>query len=86
MAAVLVAGFSLNLAMGRSSFAVPLIYHLHGVVFFGWIGLFVAQTSLMARGNTALHRRLGWLSVLMVPLMVVPFAISRRNACTVREC
>jgi len=71
MAAVLVAGFSLNLAMGRSSFAVPLIYHLHGVVFFGWIGLFVAQTSLMARGNTALHRRLGWLSVLMVPLMVV---------------
>jgi hypothetical protein len=22
----------------------------------------------------------------MVPLMVVPFAISRRNACAVREC
>lgn len=71
MAAVLVAGFSINLAMGRSSFDVPLIYHLHAIVFFGWIALFVTQTALMAGGNAALHRRLGWLSTLMVPLMVL---------------
>jgi hypothetical protein len=71
MAAVLVAGFSLNLAMGRSSFALPLIYHVHGVVFFGWIALVLTQTWLMASGNAALHKRLGWLSVLWVPAMVV---------------
>jgi hypothetical protein len=71
MAAVLVAGFTFQLAMGRSSFAVPLIYHLHGVAFFGWIALFLTQTWLMASGNVALHKRLGWLSALWVPVMVV---------------
>ncbi|MFM5949284.1 MAG: hypothetical protein ACKOPM_08640 [Novosphingobium sp.] len=67
---VLVAGFSIQLAAGRSSFAVPLIYHLHGVVFFGWVVLFLTQSFLVASGNVALHRRLGWLSALWVPLMV----------------
>jgi hypothetical protein len=84
ISAVLVAGFTLNLALGRSSFAVPLIYHVHAVIFFGWIALFLAQTSLMARGNRALHRRLGWLAALWVPAMVVAgiamtIASMRRN-------
>ena len=70
MGAVIVAGFSLHLAMGRSTFAVPLIYHVHGVVFFGWVALLVTQSALVAGGNVALHRRLGWLSVLWIPLMV----------------
>jgi hypothetical protein len=71
MAATLVAGFVFQLAMGRSSFAVPLVYHLHAFVFFGWIALVLTQTWLMASGNAALHRRLGWLSTLWVPVMVV---------------
>ncbi|MBN8484158.1 MAG: hypothetical protein J0L50_05215 [Sphingomonadales bacterium] len=84
IALVLVAGFSVHLAMGRSSFDAPLLFHLHGVVFFGWVGLFLVQTGLMAGGNVALHKRLGWLSALWVPLMVVlGFAITlaslRRN-------
>lgn len=29
MAVVIVAGFAMNLAMGRSTFAVPLVYHVH---------------------------------------------------------
>jgi hypothetical protein len=68
---VMVAGFSFQLAAGRSSFAVPLVYHLHAVVFFGWIALFLTQSFLVASDNLALHRRLGWLSALWVPLMVV---------------
>ena len=71
MAVVLVAGFSLNVALGRSSFDVPVIFHVHGVVFFTWIVLFLAQSGLIASGNIALHRRLGWLSLIWVPVMVV---------------
>lgn len=71
IAFVLVTGFALNLAMGRSTFAVPLAYHLHAAVFFGWIALFVTQSSLVAKGNMALHRRLGWLSVIWIPGMVI---------------
>lgn len=70
MGAVIVAGFSLHLLAGRSSFAVPLVYHLHAVVFFGWVALLVTQSALVAGGNVALHRRLGWLSLLWIPLMV----------------
>jgi hypothetical protein len=68
---VLVAGFSFQLAAGRSSFSVPLVYHLHGLVFFGWLGLLLTQSFLIASGNVALHRRLGWLSALWVPMMAV---------------
>lgn len=71
IAVVLVGGFSIHLAAGRSSFAVPPIYHLHGLVFFGWLGLFLTQTWLVSHDNLALHRRLGWLSALWVPVMAV---------------
>jgi hypothetical protein len=70
MAAVIVAGFSTNLAMGRSSFAVPVYYHLHAFIFFGWVVLYVTQNALVAAGSVALHRRLGWLAVAWVPVMV----------------
>lgn len=71
MAAVLVSGFVMQLAMGRSTFAVPWQYHLHAFVFFGWIALFLTQTWFQASGNIALHRRLGWLAAVWVPTMVV---------------
>lgn len=71
MAAVLAAGFSVNLWAGRSSFSLPLIFHLHAFVFFGWTALYVTQTLLVGRGSLALHRRLGWLAALWIPAMVV---------------
>lgn len=71
MAAVIVAGFSLNLAMGRSTFDVPVIYHVHAGVFFSWVAIYVAQNGLISANNTALHRRLGMIAFLWVPLMVV---------------
>lgn len=84
ISAVLVAGFVVNLAMGRSSFAVPLVYHLHALVFFGWIALFLTQTWLVASDNMALHRRLGWLAAIWVPVMVamglaITVAVMRRT-------
>ena len=70
MAATIVAGFVLNLAMGRSSFAVPLVFHIHAFVFMGWIALYLAQHVAIARGQVALHVRLGKLAYLWIPAMV----------------
>jgi hypothetical protein len=70
MAAIVVSGFAFNLAMGRSTFAVPVIYHLHAGVFFGWLAIYVAQNGLIASNNIAFHRRLGLLAYFWAPLMV----------------
>ncbi|HYD25394.1 MAG TPA: hypothetical protein VEB68_11405 [Croceibacterium sp.] len=71
MAATIVAGFSFNLATGRSSFDMPWLVHFHAWVMMGWVGLYVVQNSLIFAGNVALHRRLGWLSVAWLPAILV---------------
>jgi hypothetical protein len=86
MALTIVAGFSLQLAMGRSSFASPLHVHLHAVVFFGWVTLFVTQNVLVTRGSIALHRRLGWIgagwAAAMVAIGIYTTVTMTRNATT----
>jgi len=71
MTVVIVAGFSLNLAMGRSSFAVPIAYHVHAVLFFVWTALFLTQTRFAASGKLTQHRRLGRIAALLLPFMVL---------------
>ena len=71
MSFIIVAGFSLNIAMGRSSFAVPLAYHIHAVVFMAWIGIYLAQHVTASAGNWPLHAKFGKVAYLWVPLMVV---------------
>ncbi len=71
MAVVVVAGFSFQLAMGRSSFASPLRVHLHALVFMGWVAIYVTQAVLATTGSIALHRRLGWFATGWVGLMLV---------------
>ncbi|MDZ4370254.1 MAG: hypothetical protein U1C74_02375 [Phenylobacterium sp.] len=85
MTLVLVAGFSLQLAMGRSSFSAPLFVHAHAVVFMGWVGIYLLQNVFVATGQMALHRRLGWIAAGWVVLMlvtgcVVTIAIVQRGA------
>jgi len=70
MSVVIFAGFAMNLAMGRSTFAVPLAYHVHAFVFFGWVVIYLSQNWLVASGNVAMHRRLGWIAAVWVPVMV----------------
>jgi hypothetical protein len=71
MALVLVAGFSVQLAMGRSTFAAPFHVHAHAVVFMGWIGIYLLQNTFVATGHAALHRRLGWVAAAWTVLMLV---------------
>lgn len=70
MALVIVAGFSFNLAMGRSSFAAPWPFHVHGVIFMAWLALTAMQVLTITGGNRTLHRQLGRLAYVMIPLMV----------------
>lgn len=71
MAVVLVAGFVVQLATGRSSFNAPLIVHAHAVVFMGWVGVTLAQTWLGAAGNIEDHRKLARIAAVWVAALVV---------------
>jgi hypothetical protein len=84
MALVIVAGFSLQLAMGRSSFSSPLLVHAHAIVFMGWIVIYVLQNIFAASGRMTLHRPLGWIAAAWIlPMLVlgcmVTVAMARRG-------
>jgi hypothetical protein len=70
MAVTIAAGFSLQLTMGRSSFGAPPLIHAHAIAFMGWVVIYLTQNVLVASGNIALHRRLGWLAAGWVVLML----------------
>ncbi|WP_242446004.1 hypothetical protein [Sphingopyxis lindanitolerans] len=71
MAFVVVAGFTTQLVMGRSTFAVRPLVHVHAFVFMGWVALFVTQSWLASRGSAAQHRQLGRIAAAWVPLMIL---------------
>jgi hypothetical protein len=71
MAVVIVTAFSFNLAMGRSSFHVPWLIHAHAIVFMGWVAIYVTQVALATTGSVAIHRQLGWIAAVWVPMMVI---------------
>jgi hypothetical protein len=48
-----------------------LIIHLHGAAFTCWILLLITQTSLVAAGHVAIHRRLGLAGFLLACAMLV---------------
>lgn len=50
---------------------LPLFVHMHAVVLTSWLLLLLAQTTLVAAGRTALHRRLGMAGVALVPAILV---------------
>jgi hypothetical protein len=61
-----------------------LLVKIHGLVFTGWILLFLTQTSLVAARRVDLHRRLGVAGAVMAGLLVVlgvttAIASARRN-------
>ncbi|MFD1952343.1 hypothetical protein ACFSGX_16330 [Sphingomonas arantia] len=71
MTLLVFSGFSLQLAMGRSTFAVPIFLHVHALVFFGWTVIYAAQNFLAGPEWIGLHRRLGWIAIVWIPAMLV---------------
>jgi hypothetical protein len=47
------------------------VFYVHGALFCAWIVLLLVQTSMVAAGRTALHRRIGPFGALLAAAMVV---------------
>ena len=58
----------------------PLVMHMHAVLMGSFLILLLAQTTLMATGRPAHHMKLGLLSLLLVPaIVVVGFLLATQN-------
>jgi hypothetical protein len=71
LTAIVLFGFSHTIPFDLQSPDFPLLLVVHGVVFFGWMALFITQPVLAMRGSLALHRRLGWFGAALAIAMVV---------------
>jgi len=72
IAALVFAGFSPSFFM-RPLFERPPLIPLaivHGIVMSTWLLIFITQTSLISADNARLHRKLGVVAFVMIPLML----------------
>lgn len=67
--AVVFAGFAGSYSQRAAS--LPLVVHVHALLFATWVVLLVAQTGLVAADHVSTHRRLGVVAVGLVPAMLV---------------
>lgn len=63
MAILIVAAFSFQHAMGRSTFYSPPLVHAHAIIFMGWVVIYLTQNLLIGTGRVDIHRKLGWIAV-----------------------
>lgn len=77
LAAVVFAGFAPSYFLKVHFGAAPLspVIHVHGILFTAWIGLLIAQSSLIAAGRVSLHRKLGIASVVLAVMLVASGAM-----------
>lgn len=73
MAAIVLISFPLTyyipVATGARRFDT--LHHIHAAAFFGWIGLYVWQTHLVAQGRIARHREIGLVGFALTGAVVV---------------
>ena len=50
---------------------LPLLLHMHGIIFSSWLVLFLVQTALVAANRTRIHRRLVITGAVIAVLMVL---------------
>ena len=77
MTITIVAGFSFQYLMGRSTFTAPMRVQLHAWVFMGWVGIYLLQNIFAVTGRMHLHRRLGWIAAAwIIPMIVMGFVVT----------
>lgn len=77
MTLTVLAGFSFQYLMGRSTFASPPRVHIHAFFFMGWVAIYLMQNIFVATGRMQLHRRLGWIAAFwIVPMVVMGFIVT----------
>lgn len=75
MVMTVVAGFLTLYLRGISTFAAPWPVHAHAVLFMGWVGFFMLQVWCATKGRVNVHKRLGWIATVYVPVLVVVGAL-----------
>ncbi len=65
--------------------ALPTLFHVHGLLFTGWMVFLVVQTGLVASRRTNLHRRMGvaggvLAAAMTVAAMAMTMDLARRSA------
>ena len=81
-AAIVLIGFSRTffLPIARGTLSKPLVVHLHGMIFFAWTGLLVAQAVLAATKRLRLHRKMGSVAGwLILPMLVLGTIVASRD-------
>jgi hypothetical protein len=80
--AIVLVGFSRTyfLPIAKGSLAKPLIVHVHGIFFFAWTGMLVAQSVLAATKRVRLHRTFGsFAGWLVLPMLVLGTIVAARD-------
>jgi hypothetical protein len=63
MALLIFTAFTLQHAMGRSTFMAPPLVHAHAFIFMGWVVIYLTQNLLIGTGRIEIHRKLGWIAM-----------------------
>jgi hypothetical protein len=78
---VVLAGFSIDIPLLSHPSSVSALVRSHGLIMLTWIGLFFAQTLLVARHRVDLHMRLGIVGAALAMAVVVADTVTLITAC-----
>ena len=73
------------LSKPQGAFSLPLLYHIHGLIFVSWFVLFFVQASFVRGGNLKSHRRFGRLSIVLALAMLFSGYLMMRAAYALPE-
>jgi hypothetical protein len=71
---VVLGGFTLTYLVPMTttpSFTLRPMVHLHGIMYFAWMLLFILQPVLVRNGNTKLHKKIGVAGFILAGAMVI---------------
>jgi hypothetical protein len=55
----------------QGTFHAPPVVYLHGAALLAWVLLFALQVGLVQTGRLPRHRQLGWIALLLAPIVVL---------------